>query len=66
MPERNPETPRRVSRVWVRPVVILIMIALAVFLAFYLSQARFSIREVSMSDDVVDVEIIKPASPPAR
>lgn len=64
MPEQNPGAPRR-ARGWVRPVVILIMIALAAFLAFYFSQARFAIREVSMSDDVVDVEIIKPASPPA-
>ncbi len=40
------------------------LIALVVLLALYVVGARFSLREVSYSDDSVDVEIIEPVPPP--
>lgn len=69
MDGRGPETPgggrkgRGVdAAVWI--VVIALMIAVAAGLAWYVSKAGFKLREVSFSDDAVDVEIIEPIRPP--
>ena len=71
-PEPEPKRRRRGRRGWVW---VLVIAALIAFVAFYLAGAKFSIREVTYSDDAVDLEIIeplprsaaqpRPAAPPA-
>lgn len=60
----GPEPKRRGSRVWVRVLVIAAVIALVALLAVYVVGAKFSIREVTYSDEAVDVELIEPIPPP--
>lgn len=56
----GPEPRRRGPRVWMRLLGIVGLIALVAFLAVYVFNAKFTLREVSYSDDTVDVEIIEP------
>jgi len=57
----GPEPKRRGSRVWVW---VLVVAALIAFVAFYLANARFTLREINYSDDSVDLELIEPVPPP--
>ena len=60
----GPEPKRRGSRVWIRVLVVAVVIALVAFLVPYLAGAKFSIEEVSTSDDHMDLDIIEPIAPP--
>ena len=59
----EPEPKRRGSRA-LRWLLILALVIIALLLAVYVSGARFALREVSYSDDSVDLEIIEPVPPP--
>ena len=61
----EPEPKRRGSRVRTRVLVISAVLAVVAGLAWYVSKAEFRIREVTYTDDAVDVVLIEPAPSPA-
>lgn len=60
----GPEPKQRGSRIGTWVSAIAAVIALVVLLAVYVVGAKFSIREVTYSDDAADVELIEPIPPP--
>ena len=60
----GPEPKQRGSGVWIRVLVVVGLVAFVVFLAVYVVGAKFSLREVSYSDESVDLELIEPLPPP--